>query len=353
MNDYTVVRSSTGAVVAPGVWSDDVEIDIRVKKNTVTKFFFAEDDEEAVADRNHELRIFRRIQLAADVDNTFTVPIYASGIMSQRALNQFNFNSHIFERQIEKSAMLSFPYIVYGYGGIDMIDMPKIGLSEFLSLLVTLVKGIARMHADGYVHRDIKPVNLMYHGRRKRLFLVDFGLAIKTKNMYAKGEVFVISSSYPYFPPEWQMIKELMKTPIDSIESIGSDYIFQQCSKNLNAYVGTQPIWTRNRDSHQLQTEQWWRELTRQSKVLSADLKGLNLMKALFLEFGPTVDIYALGISIAMIVDKGIVNPNKHLVDLINVMMSFNMYERPNADQVVDELDLIVNEIEKYGLDLD
>ena len=93
--------------------------------------------------------------------------------------------------------------------------------------------------------------------------------------------------------------------------------------------------------------------MTRQSKVLSADLKGLNLMKALFLEFGPTVDIYALGISIAMIVDKGIVNPNKHLVDLINVMMSFNMYERPNADQVVDELDLIVNEIEKYGLDLD
>ena len=50
----------------------------------------------------------------------------------------------------------------------------------------------AAQHANGIIHRDIKPGNCLYHRRRKKFVLVDFGLAQRF------GEDGVIKSATEY-----------------------------------------------------------------------------------------------------------------------------------------------------------
>ena len=54
---------------------------------------------------------------------------------------------------------------------------PRMGRELCRSLMHQLVCGLARMHAEGIVHRDIKPGNLLVDGNGTRLSIGDFGLA--------------------------------------------------------------------------------------------------------------------------------------------------------------------------------
>ena len=49
--------------------------------------------------------------------------------------------------------------------------------SEMLSLLQPLLDGLAQVHASGYLHRDIKPDNIMVRDHNGSLVLLDFGAA--------------------------------------------------------------------------------------------------------------------------------------------------------------------------------
>ena len=49
-----------------------------------------------------------------------------------------------------------------------------------MQVLTHVAERLSDLHAAGYVHRDIKPGNIMWLPRKKRWTLIDFGCAART-----------------------------------------------------------------------------------------------------------------------------------------------------------------------------
>jgi serine/threonine protein kinase/beta-lactam-binding protein with PASTA domain len=74
------------------------------------------------------------------------------------------------------------PYLVLEYlGGGSLRDLlddsPPLGPAHVASIGAQAAHGLAYAHARGFVHRDVKPANLLFDDDRRRLCVADFGLA--------------------------------------------------------------------------------------------------------------------------------------------------------------------------------
>ena len=74
------------------------------------------------------------------------------------------------------------PYIVMGLvtGGSlqEKIDRDgALSLEESLGIAMQIAEGLVAAHAQGLVHRDVKPANIMMEARWQRVLITDFGLA--------------------------------------------------------------------------------------------------------------------------------------------------------------------------------
>ena len=56
-----------------------------------------------------------------------------------------------------------------------------------LQVLTHVAERLKNLHAAGYVHRDIKPGNIMWLPRKNRWTLIDFGCAAKTGTFAFSG----------------------------------------------------------------------------------------------------------------------------------------------------------------------
>jgi Protein kinase domain len=70
------------------------------------------------------------------------------------------------------------------------------GVRLKVQVLMHIADRLKALHAAGYVHRDVKPGNVMWLPRTKRWTLIDFGCVGKT-NEHAR-----IAFSFPYAAPE-------------------------------------------------------------------------------------------------------------------------------------------------------
>ncbi|MGE0758764.1 MAG: serine/threonine-protein kinase [Pirellulaceae bacterium] len=81
----------------------------------------------------------------------------------------------------------------------DRIRLQQLSVRECVDVLIQVADAIDFAHRRGFVHRDLKPHNILFDGAG-RPHITDFGLAIHERDQYARaGES---AGSLPYMSPE-------------------------------------------------------------------------------------------------------------------------------------------------------
>jgi uncharacterized protein (TIGR03067 family) len=80
-------------------------------------------------------------------------------------------------------------------------DRGPLELKEILRIGLQAARGLAAAHAQGLVHRDVKPSNILLDGSVDRAFLTDFGLAraVDDASLTASG---IVAGTPQYMSPE-------------------------------------------------------------------------------------------------------------------------------------------------------
>ncbi|WP_051683958.1 serine/threonine-protein kinase [Blastococcus sp. URHD0036] len=129
-----------------------------------------------------------------------------------------------FQREARLTARLRGPHVVpiHRYGEIDgrlFLDMRLVEgedlasrlarwgplpLATALSVVGQLAEALDAAHADGLVHRDVKPSNVLLTGRPDDpfVYLVDFGIARSSQDGAAITQTGTAIGSYEYMAPE-------------------------------------------------------------------------------------------------------------------------------------------------------
>ena len=153
-----------------------------------------------------------------DPDYEATVPYYGScraDLENTRKADQVVKCNIVNEHSASKK---SLNQLMFKFGGTDLdVVMNNIksanskynnfNFDTLITLLLPLVKCIVKISKYGYLHSDIKPPNILYNIRSKKLFLIDFGLLQKQYALTQSNST--LSFKYLYYPPEFITIKNL------------------------------------------------------------------------------------------------------------------------------------------------
>jgi serine/threonine-protein kinase len=125
------------------------------------------------------------------------------------------------------------PYLILEYiEGEDLRTYVRkngpLPAGELLDLVRTLLRGLELLHAEGYVHGDVSPENLMRISRPKdpgnlRWRLLDFGEAKRFQNAEKTGE---ITGKPEFISPE--QARGFSATPVSDMYSLGMVIYFLQ-----------------------------------------------------------------------------------------------------------------------------
>ncbi len=88
-----------------------------------------------------------------------------------------------------------------------------------ISVLRQVANGLAAVHAQGVIHRDVKPSNIVIERDTGRAVLVDFGIAIHTSEANTQDDD-VLHGTPAYMAPE-QIITDGGITPLADVYSLG------------------------------------------------------------------------------------------------------------------------------------
>lgn len=152
---------------------------------------------ERASDEESREQLLREVKTLARLHHPGIVPIYEVGQVDGVAATSFDESSE------EWALQLGSPYYVMQRGEATLDAVPIPGWSELRSAIDTLLRALAYAHAQGVVHQDLKPANVLLPepGAFGAVMLLDFGLATGGDTTSEASEV-VLGGSLPYMAPE-------------------------------------------------------------------------------------------------------------------------------------------------------
>jgi serine/threonine protein kinase len=106
-------------------------------------------------------------------------------------VNQVVGGSVLLPDEVEQSISEGSPFIamelIDGQSLREMLDRTKmLPLEQILNMSIQVAEGLAEAHSHGFIHRDLKPQNVMLT-EKGLLKILDFGLAKAVENVHEEG----------------------------------------------------------------------------------------------------------------------------------------------------------------------
>jgi len=199
---------SFGCVIQPALMKNTT--DNYVDNNYVGKLFKSKDEFD---DELRQLDIIKRYNI--DPNNTFTVKLITQ--------NEININDIYNIQDVYKCILdnhaennnRSVYQIVLENGGKSLHSLNTLNTSitfeKLIQILEPFLLGVQRMHSVGFVHLDIKPLNILFNG--DKLSLIDFGLSTTSDNVFNENNKYILKSSnqYYYYPDDFLIANHMLQ----------------------------------------------------------------------------------------------------------------------------------------------
>lgn len=153
-------------------------------------------------------RVFKVINAYTKQDDEYVV---ARELHSDH--NKSDWNEAVFTRSLDNPHCIEI-VLAAKSGLYDFIVMPKgeplpnqlgsLSFDKKVSVMRSLLEGLLRLHQKGFVHRDIKPQNILLLKNDTPRY-IDFGISEKIER--PRGRIPCLSGTPGYFSPEQQNIR--------------------------------------------------------------------------------------------------------------------------------------------------
>ena len=198
MTDPKYVNNGTyGCVMRPGVPCK------RGRPNdsgTISKLFA---DKVSAAE---EIILHNKIVNKIDPEGAFTIKLvdYCQIANPSFRLHELGKCGNFSDKELQQH---QFYQIIYEYGGYDLDACTrKFKFEDLFRAMHRIFKGLITMEKHGYIHVDIKPPNIVYNPETQKMALIDFGMAMKSSELYVPENDYIFDHPYPYYPPEFKAI---------------------------------------------------------------------------------------------------------------------------------------------------
>lgn len=185
-------RTTAVVVLAPGAVISRYQIVSRLGVGGMGEVYLADDT-----------TLKRRVALKFLAPNLATDPVIRERFMreaqSAAALNHPNIITIYEVSEFQQRVFIAMEY-VEGRTLRDMIDQGQLTTEFALQIAIQLCDGLQVAHSKGYVHRDIKPLNIIVDPTN-RVRILDFGLAKAVGDMQLTQAGFTLGT-VQYMSPE-------------------------------------------------------------------------------------------------------------------------------------------------------
>jgi hypothetical protein len=154
--------------------------DIVLKRQVALKFL----PSESMGSEEGRARFLQEARTAAALNHPNICTVYE--------VNQVEAGAILIPDKDEHSISEGSPFIamelIEGLSLCEMLDRSQmIPFEQILDLSIQIAEGLAEAHSKGFVHRDLKPQNVMLT-KKGRLKILDFGLAKAVESVHTEGE---------------------------------------------------------------------------------------------------------------------------------------------------------------------